>query len=37
LALLTAIPLALVIGNAIAAGPGIVAGRLRPATALRTE
>jgi ABC-type antimicrobial peptide transport system permease subunit len=36
-AFLIAIPVALVIGNAIALGPGIVAGRLRPATALRTE
>jgi ABC-type antimicrobial peptide transport system permease subunit len=36
-AFLIAIPVALVIGNAIALGPGILAGRLRPATALRTE
>ena len=36
-ALLLAIPAALVIGNLIAAGPGALARRSKPATALRTE
>jgi hypothetical protein len=37
LALLVAIPTALIIANVIAAGPGIRAGRLRPAPALRAD
>jgi len=35
--LLLAVPLALAIANALAAGPGVVAGRLRPAVVLRAE
>jgi len=35
--LLFAVPLALAIANALAAWPGIVAGRLRPAVVLRSE
>jgi hypothetical protein len=35
--LLVAVPVALVVANALAAGPGWVAGRLKPAPVLRTE
>jgi hypothetical protein len=34
---LAAVPVALLLANAIAAGPAWIAGRLRPATVLRTE
>jgi len=36
-AVVVAIPIALVIANVLAAGPGLVAGRLKPAPVLRTE
>jgi hypothetical protein len=37
LAVLLAVPVALLVANLLAAGPGWMAGRLRPATVLRTE
>jgi hypothetical protein len=37
LAVVAAVPLALLVANAVAAVPGWVAGRLRPAPVLRTE
>jgi len=37
LAILLAIPVALAVANLLAAGPGLVAGRLKPAPVLRTE
>jgi ABC-type antimicrobial peptide transport system permease subunit len=36
-ALVLAIPLAVVVANVLAAGPGLLAARLRPAEALRSE
>lgn len=36
-AVVLAVPVALIVANVLAAGPGWVAGRLRPATVLRTE
>jgi hypothetical protein len=36
-AVLLAVPAALAVANALAAGPGLVAGRLAPASVLRTE
>jgi ABC-type antimicrobial peptide transport system permease subunit len=37
LAMLAAIPVAILLTNLLALGPGLVAGRLRPAAVLRTE
>jgi len=37
LAALVAVPVAIAIANAVAVAPGLVAGRLRPATVLRDE
>ena len=37
LSVLAAIPLTLIVANLLAAGPGWLAGRVRPATVLRTE
>jgi hypothetical protein len=37
LAFLTILPAALVVSNIIAAVPAVIAGRMRPALALRTE